>query len=263
MQKIDFIVKKDLEPFVNCIMIEKKDAEDAYTHMPLYADGYPGIMFQQSTNGFYRLPKRKLLSELFLYGQTLAPVALESKGKHQFVVIQLYPFASKYLLGVDPKILNDECFDLLQLSHIDAGGYKRRLEESSSLAEKIDIISDLMLALIKHHQLPPNDQIQAAISLILKKQGNVKITEILSQVYMSERTFERRFFAQVGLKPKQFAKIIQFQSSLHRLNEANFDKLVEVGIESGFSDQSHFIRAFKNYTSQTPSYYLKQIKSSS
>ncbi len=65
--------------------------------------------------------------------------------------------------------------------------------------------------------------------------------------------------AQVGLTPKQFAKIIQFQTSLHYLNNSTYDKLVEVGLDSGFSDQSHFIRTFKKYTEQTPSYYLKQM----
>ena len=59
----------------------------------------------------------------------------------------------------------------------------------------------------------------------------------------------------------QFAKIVQFQTSLHGLNKARYDKLVEVGHNSGFSDQSHFIRTFKKYTGQTPSYYLTQMSS--
>ncbi len=259
MQKMQFIVKKDLEPFVNCLMVDSSDLENSHTKIPLYADGYPGIMFQQSTNGFYLEPKGKKLSELFLYGQTLHPTSLETKGKHRFVVVQLYPFASKYLLGVDPKILNDECYDLMQLKQIDMLGYKKRLIDATSMKEHMDIISALMIELIKENKVPPNDQIQYAISLILEREGQVKIQDLLSEIYVSERTFERKFRAQVGLSPKQFAKIIQFQSSLNRLNEANFDKLVEVGIDSGFSDQSHFIRAFKNYTGQTPSFYLRQL----
>ncbi len=120
MQKIDFIVKKDLEPFVNCVMYD----ENIDTKMPLYADGYPGIMFQQSENGFYLQPKGKKLSEFFLFGQTLHPALLEAKGKNKFIVFQLYPFASKYLLGVDPKMLNDDCYDLMQLKHIDIHSYR-------------------------------------------------------------------------------------------------------------------------------------------
>jgi AraC-like DNA-binding protein len=33
--------------------------------------------------------------------------------------------------------------------------------------------------------------------------------------------------------------------------------MVEIGYDSGFADQSHFIRTFKKYTGLTPSAYLK------
>lgn len=206
------------------------------------------------------MPKGKLLSEFFLYGQTIHPISLEVKGRHQFVVLQLYPFASKYLLGVDPKVLNDECYDLLQLKHIDIENYRQQLIQAQSLKAQIDIISEVMLALIKYHKVPPNDQIQSAISIILDSEGTLKINKLLKNIYMSERSFERKFKAQVGLTPKQFAKIIQFQKSLSFLNESNFDKLTDVGFDSGFSDQSHFIKTFKSYTGQTPSFYLRQLQ---
>ena len=107
MKEIEFIIKHELQPFVNCIMTEESDAANSHTNIPLYADGYPGIMFQQSVNDFYLLPKKKKLSELFLFGQTLAPASLDVKGPYKFIVFQLYPFASKYLLGVDPKERRD------------------------------------------------------------------------------------------------------------------------------------------------------------
>jgi len=258
MKEIEFIVEKNLEPFVNCILVKDCDAATAHTNIPLYADGYPGIMFQQAVNGFYLLPRKKKLSELFLYGQTLDPVSLDVKGPFKFIVFQLYPFASKYLLGVDPKKLNDDCFDLLQLDHIDVEAYRKALIRSNDLKEQVRIISDLMLTLIQTNQVSQDDRIQRSIAAILKHKGQIKVKDLPLQLYMSERTFERNFMSQVGLSPKQFAKIVQFQCSLHKLSRANFNKLIDVGIDSGFSDQSHFIRSFKKYTGQTPSDYLKQ-----
>jgi len=258
LKEIEFIIQNELAPFVNCIMIGESSAFDSHTNIPLYADGYPGIMFQQSENGFYLLPKEKKLSELFLYGQTLNPISLDVKGRHQFVVLQLYPFVSKYLLGVDPKELNDECYDLLQIDYIDIESYRNKLSKSDSIELQVKIILDLMQELIRSHKVPENDRIQKAIHIILKHKGQIKVKEILDQVYMAERTFERNFIALVGLSPKQFAKIVQFQSSINKLSKSKFNSLLDVGLGSGFSDQSHFIREFKKYTSQTPSFYLKQ-----
>ncbi len=259
MKEVEFIVPKDLEPFINCIMVKESDSPTSHINIPIYADGYPGIMFQQAENGFYLLPRKKKLSELFLYGQTLDPVSLDVKGPYNFVVFQLYPFASKYLLGVDPKKLNGECYDLLQLDHIDVETYRRALINSSDLDEQVKIISDLMLELIQSNKVNHDDRIQQAIAIIIKHKGQVTIKMIREQLFLTERTFERNFLSQIGLTPKQFAKIIQFQSSLHQLTKANFDKLIEIGIDSGFADQSHFIRAFKKYTGQTPSYYMKEM----
>ena len=81
----------------------------------------------------------------------------------------------------------------------------------------------------------------------------------MKQLPVTERTFERNFKSYVGLSPKQFAKIIQFQSSLNRLTKAKFQKLTDIGLESGFTDQSHFIRTFKSYTGQTPSFYSRNL----
>ena len=56
MEKIDFIVEEDLEPYINLVMVKEDPDPHAHVNMPFYADGYPGIMFQQSENGFFILP---------------------------------------------------------------------------------------------------------------------------------------------------------------------------------------------------------------
>ena len=242
-------------------MIGEDAKADSHTNIPLYADGYPGIMFQQSENGFFILPKEKQLSELFLYGQTINPISLDVKGPHNYVVVQLYPFASKYLLNVDPKALNDECYDLLQIQYLDIANYQKQLVQAGSLTEKVRIISNLMRALIRAHNVHENDQIQQAISIIIDTKGQIKVKELLQQLHLTERTFERNFKSHVGLSPKQFAKIIQFQSALNQLTATNFKKLTDVGFDNGFTDQSHFIRTFKNYTDKPLLFIAKIFKS--
>lgn len=259
MEKADFNITADLKPFVNSIFTGKSASSKSHTSFPLYADGYPGIMFQQAAEGFYLLPKKKKLSQLFLYGQTLEPISLDVKGSYQFVVIQLYPFVSRYLLGVDPKELNDDCFDLLEVDGIDVESYIKKLVKSVNAKDQVEIILDLMTQLIESNRIPENDRIQRAISIILKLRGQVKIKELTEQLFITERTLERDFISQVGLTPKQFAKIIQFQCSLNQLTREKINKLTEVGLDSGFADQSHFIRTFKKYTGQTPSSYLRQL----
>ena len=258
MKQAQFNPPEALRPYVNTIMVMESEEREGKTTIPLYADGYPGIMFQQAKSGFRFLPRGKKLSELFLYGQTVDPAAMEVEGPFDYIVFQLYPFASKYLLNVDPRILNDDCFDLLKLEHVHVESFAKQLRTTPVFEERVEIIAKLMLELIEHNQVRPDDRIQKAISIILENNGQSSIAEVRDQVFVTERTFERQFTTQVGLSPKQFAKIIQFKSSLKRLNEENYNQLLDVGLNSGFSDQSHFIRSFKKYTGQTPSEFIRQ-----
>lgn len=257
MKAFDLVSSK-LRNYVHTVFTMESQDPKGHTTLPFYADGLPGIMFQQSENGCFLLPKNKKLSELFLYGQTLEPIAIDIKGPFQFVVFQLYPFVSKYLLDVHPKELNDECYDLLELHDSPFQKNINILRKASDLKEGITILSTVMTALISKHKTKSDDRIQNAIYLILKNEGQLPIKKVQDHVFLTERTLQRKFIDQVGLTPKQFSKIIQFKSSLRRLNETNFNELLEVGLDSGFSDQSHFIRTFKQYTGKTPSNFLRE-----
>ena len=130
MKQAQFNPPDALRPYVNTIMVMESEEKKGKTTIPLYADGYPGIMFQQSKNGFFFHPKGKKLSELFLYGQTVDPARMEVEGQFDYIVFQLYPFASQYLLNVDPRVLNDDCFDLLKLEHVDVESFAKQLRKT-------------------------------------------------------------------------------------------------------------------------------------
>ncbi|WP_062546157.1 helix-turn-helix domain-containing protein [Rufibacter tibetensis] len=78
------------------------------------------------------------------------------------------------------------------------------------------------------------------------------------RVSLTERTFERNFLKEVGITPKQFAKIIQFQSSLEGVGDPASGRLTEVAFDNGYADQSHFTRVFKSYTGLSPKQYRIQ-----
>ncbi len=226
--------------------------------LPIYPDGYPGLMFQRSIHGFYLLPKKKKLSELFLYGQTVQRITMTVEGCYRFIIFQLYPFASRFLLNVEPKALKDDCFDLLQLQSFEISECFVRLKEADKPGEQIELMSDIVEALVAVHHVREEDRIQKAVGYIIQSSGQIKISEVRERVSLTERTLERNFLNQVGLTPKQFAGIIQFQSSLGKMDNTGAKKLTDIAFESGFADQSHFVRVFRMYTGLAPSQYLRQ-----
>jgi len=256
--QLQYRVRKSLRSYVNCIISDRSKDRSSSMELPLYAEGYPGIMYQDTANGMFLRPKNKKLSELFLYGQTINPTFLTAKGTYQFVVFKLYPFVSKYLLNLDPRILNDDCYDLLQVKIIRINYFYKRLLAANDLTTHIEIMYDLIEALLSAHNVNENDRIQFAVHHIIQNKGVGKIRNIRDKVHLTERTFERNFLNEVGLTPKQFSKIIQFQNSLEKIEHSDRERLTDIAFDSGFADQSHFIRVFKSYTGLSPKQYRLQ-----
>ncbi len=236
----------------NILTIENNDQNGSNT-LPFYADGYPGIMFQKTDNGLYVLPQNKKMPDLFLYGQTIHPIELKIEGRYKLIVFQLYPFVIESFFDINPQILNDDCYDLLQMRNFDVSKKIAQLKQSPDFTPWANHISAFLFSIFQSQKEKLDYKIQQAIQLIINTNGQQSISALRDKLNIAERTFERRFLAQVGVTPKQFSKIIQFQNSLNDLTVSKFTKLTDIVYENGFADQSHFIRVFKAFTGTTPS----------
>lgn len=250
---------KTIAPFGVDIYCLEDDTPDVEKKFPFYADGFAGIIYCQSSHTFYQQPKNKKLSDFYLYGQTIEPITLETKGAFQMVIIRLYPFAVRMLLGVEPKLLNDDCYDLCQLQHIDTASTLNKLQLTNDKQKTLNILADYFAVLLRNASTNPDYRVKLATNLILKSNGTMSIRELRDQLFVSERTLERHFLNEIGVTAKQFARIVQFNSSINQLTEKEYLNLTEVGYSSGYADQSHFIRAFKRYTGKTPKEFQNQI----
>ncbi len=248
---------KSLDPYVNDIILIEDNDEKTEKKLPFYPDGYPGIVYSESNNAFFVQPQNKTLPDFYLYGQAIVPILQIVKGSFRIITLRLYPFAVRMLLGINPKILNDDCFDLMQLPNIDTKGVVEHLRKTEGISEKLNGIVTYFNELVKLASSNMDNTIKLALNLIISTKGNTTMREVHDKLFITERTFERRFCKEIGVSPKQFTSIIQFSSSMNMLTEKDFCKLIDVGLDSGYADQSHFIRTFKKYSGKTPSNFLK------
>jgi len=250
-------VDNRLSPFIKDIII-LEDTSRGLHSLPFYADGYPGILYSECKEGVVLKPLNKLLPNFFLYGQTIEPISLDLDGPYKMIVFLLYPFATRLLLSINPKEINDACYDLKQVNNIDTEDTITRLSKSKT-DEQVKIVSDYILRLVKNSSSNLDTVIKLAISTIINEKGNVTIKNLRERLYITERTFERRFKNEIGVSPKQFARIIQFNFSLNKLQEADYTKFTNIAYENGYTDQSHFIKTFKKYTGATPKEVLASM----
>jgi len=103
---------KSLSLFVKSIMVFEEAEPNLKTVLPFFADGYPGLMLQDTENGLFVNPYNKKMPFLFLYGQTIKPIELVINGAYKLIIFQLYPFVLKSFFNVSAKDINDGCYCL-------------------------------------------------------------------------------------------------------------------------------------------------------
>lgn len=249
---------KALSPFVKSIMVFESNEAGIKTSLPFFADGFPGLMFHETPNGLYVNPHKKRMPQLFIYGQTIEPIEIEISGSFEMIIFQLYPFTLKTLFSIDPKSINDNCYDLSIDKVQSENNILSGLYLTTDIQSRINTLTNYVEALVEAKKNNFDNAIYSAIKRVLTAKGKCSLTETAKEVHLTKRTFERRFQSETGLTPKQFAKIIQFQNSLTQLSVKDFTSLTDVVYENGFADQSHFIRVFKSFTGKTPKQFISK-----
>lgn len=245
----------EINLFVKNIVIFEESSTSGTTVLPFFADGFPGFVFHNTPNGLRVQPQNKIMPVGFLYGQTLHPTELHLSGSFKLIVFQLYPFVLTSFFGVNPKELNDSCYDLLQVP--EWKDYQEELTNSKQTSMHVKLITQFLSTIFAAHQQKMDAVVRESIIKILEKKAQINVKELCEVLHVTVRTFERRFLKEVGISPKDFIQITRFQQSLEQLSVNDYNKLTDIVYTNGFVDQSHFIRVFKAFTGKTPSRFLK------
>jgi AraC-like DNA-binding protein len=94
---------------------------------------------------------------------------------------------------------------------------------------------------------------------IYKSKEIIQVKDIAQREVISEKQVTRIFNNRVGVSAKTFMKIIRFQNAIKIINTRKIAKLVDIALEEGYYDQSHFIRDFYEFTGINPSEYIKKM----
>lgn len=217
--------------------------------VPLIANGHPGIVFQSTGAG----------DDLLLYGQTVQPVEFHATGHLTIIAYFLYPPVLKAFFGFDAKEMTDRRLDLHLLPTAREMRLKQQLQDASSLSARLQLMDNYVLKLAESGHSDVSDTVAYATRSIQKASGLISLKDLQSELCITERTFQRMFESHVGLPPKMFRKICQFDAAFRRLNLGQFTRLADLAYQHDYADPSHFTRVFREFTNRSPKEYIKDI----
>jgi len=108
-------------------------------------------------------------------------------------------------------------------------------------------------------QTNPSDRcIEYAVSSIIHKPTMRGLHELSEEIGYSQKHFIDLFRQRVGVTPKQYLKIMRFQKAIGSIETRENLDWSQIALESGFYDQAHFIRDFKQFSGFTPNEYIQR-----
>ena len=131
-----------------------------------------------------------------------------------------------------------------------------QLAHAQATAEKMKVLQQFILSQVTANQRECMI-IRYATDKILENPEADVLAQMLHELNLTERTFQRAFKKYVGITASEYRRICQFQLAFYQLKSGQFDKLTDVAYANGYFDQSHYTRSFKEFTEITPNDYLQ------
>ncbi|WP_119080916.1 helix-turn-helix domain-containing protein [Chitinophaga alhagiae] len=218
--------------------------------LPLFANGMPTLLFQTARGKI-----GNATNNLTLFGQTVFPDTLTITENFTLIAYFFKPYALNALFGVSAQELTDSPIDLNLLPPSIRAGLQEQLLNAAGAGEMMALLDNYIFSLTTRINTDMR-MIQYAVEQIAGAPAQKNLATVQQELYMTGRTFQRFFEKNIGIIPTRFRRISQFNAAFRQLNKRRFKSLTDIAFSHGYADQSHFIRAFREFTALTPGEYL-------
>lgn len=136
----------------------------------------------------------------------------------------------------------------------------KKVQAADSLDEAVAILEPLLLA----QKIITNQKIKLAndiISFIKTSSGINQVQQVTDYFRLNIRTLQRMFERYIGINPKWIIRKYRLHDVLDKAERDTQDWL-SASLALGYTEQSHFIKDFKELVGVTPSVY-RSLKSQS
>lgn len=237
--------REELRPYVRYYWELESDEPFSVLTFPI---GCPQIIFHRRTPLF--IPELSTRQDKFtISGQVNFPAHIASDGDTEMIVTVFYPHTIGMFIDTPPSTFYNQ-----EISGFDIGNKhlnrlaNRVFEYTDSSESAISIIEHWLTSRIS--QSLNSQRIGAALSAILHS-PSTSIDTLAGVACLGTKQFGRLFREYVGMNPKEYCRIARFQRALKMMQLGSHD-YAGIAYASGYSDQSHFIRDFRQFSGLTP-----------
>jgi AraC-like DNA-binding protein len=185
-------------------------------------------------------------------GQITAPVVLTGNGTGDVVGIRFRTHAASAFLQCSLNELTDRIAPLSDLSGRLALELLAAARSSTSPRRRVEALARALGRSVRSEP----DPLATMATLALSSPGAPRVETIARSLGTTTRTLERRLTIATGLTPATLRRVMRFRRAFRMLNHAPRGRWAEVATRSGYADQSHLIRDFRQFAGMPPTEFF-------
>lgn len=187
-------------------------------------------------------------------GQHLRPALIDQAPYQAGVHIELNPLGVQALLGVTAAELASDVVDIADLPVRWGRDLAVRLMEADGWDDRFALLDREFRAALRPVTMV--GEIQWAWRSLRASHGTYAVSGLAGEVGWSRWHFSERFGREVGLPPKQAARLIRFERSTGLIRAGR--RLAQVAAEAGYYDQAHLTNEWRALAGCTPGTWIAE-----
>ncbi|MDD4529421.1 MAG: helix-turn-helix transcriptional regulator [Bacteroidales bacterium] len=258
-----------LEPFIKYYWI--LDYESSVVE-PIRVIPYGCVQFTfylgERINSFGSNNDSSYKDQAVVTGQISSFFDVVPQGKIRLITIVFKPFGAKPFFDFPIFEIQNNIIPIKDINNKEWLDLENRLGDCVDNKSIVSCLENNLLKKLEKNTLfnsyssINNERIMLAINRIDDSKGTINIKGLSSLACLSDKQFNRIFADYVGMNPKNFLRIIRYQSFLLKLQNSNIKAtkavdFLDLVYDCGYYDQSHLINNFKEFTGYTPKEYIK------
>jgi AraC-like DNA-binding protein len=188
-------------------------------------------------------------------GLHLSPALITSDGASSGIQVAVNPLGCRALFGLpaaELRNLDTDLSSVLDAPLVDET--RERMLAAGTWAERFAVVDRWLCRMALTREAEVHPDVARAFRRLVATGGDVPIAELADEVGWSARHLTTRFAAEVGLRPKEAARVVRFDRVRRRI--APGVRLAQVAADGGYFDQAHLARDFREFAGVSPTRWL-------
>jgi AraC-like DNA-binding protein len=176
-----------------------------------------------------------------------------------YLEVWLAPLGAYTILGLPMDELRGETLDLGEILGAAGVSLANRIRDARSWTERFELMDEFLLRQVERGPRP-SPEVSWAWQRLVATGGTAPIGRIADDVGWSHKHLITKFRQEVGLTPKTAARLVRLDNVWRRIDQRRDVRWDEIAAESGYADQAHLVRDFRQFTGTTPTHYITEVE---